>query len=145
MKIKKAADGFPRTLKFTLARALMVAGFLFCAAGGLSQTTPVLTIASLGTNQFSITITNGMSGGNYELWWTPVLNNTIDYPWTAAAVGTMGQTNFTLNMGVYQTGFFRALQDTNSIPLWEAADPNNQATGILNVWIDSPTNGATLN
>jgi hypothetical protein len=29
MKIKKAADGFPRTLKFTLARAFLVAGFLF--------------------------------------------------------------------------------------------------------------------
>jgi hypothetical protein len=28
--------------------------------------------------------------------------------------------------------------------LWEAADPNNQATGILAVFIDNPTNNAVL-
>jgi hypothetical protein len=110
----------------------------------LADPPPVLTIAPLGTNQFQITITNGTSSGNYELWWTPVLADP-DYPWTAAAVGTPGQTNFTLNMTVFQTGFFRALLDTNAIPLWELADPNNPGSGILNVWIDSPANGTTLN
>jgi hypothetical protein len=109
----------------------------------LSQTAPVLTIAPLGTNQFSITITNGVGGTYYDLLWTPVLAN-ADYPWTYAAVGTPGQTNFMLNMGAYQTGFFRALIDTNSIPLWEAADPNNPGAGILTVFIDSPANGSTL-
>jgi len=37
------------------------------------------------------------------------------------------------------------VQDTNDIPLWQAADPNNQATGVLNVWIDTPANGTALN
>jgi len=127
------------------------AGFFGCGAiiivttlNALSQTAPVLTIAPLGTNQFSITITNGVGGGNYELWWTPVLGNAVDYPWTTAAVGTSGQTNFLLNMNGYQAGFFQALLDTNSIPLWEAADPNNQSAGILTVFIDSPTNGAVI-
>jgi hypothetical protein len=127
------------------ARALVVAGFLFCAEDGWAQTAPVLTIAPLGTNQFFISITNGITNGNYEVWWTPVLGDTVDYPWTAAAVGAPGQTNFTLNMSVFQTGFFQGVQDTNSIPLWEAADPHNPGAGILNVWIDSPANGATLN
>ena len=113
------------------------------ALTALSQTAPVLTIASLGTNQFSITITNGVSTNNYDLIWTPVLANP-DYPWTYAAVGTTGQTNFMLNMGEYQTGFCQALLDTNSIPLWEAADPNNPGAGILTVFIDTPTNGSTL-
>jgi hypothetical protein len=47
-------------------------------------------------------------------------------------------------MGAYQTGFFRALIDTNSIPLWEAADPNNPSAGILTVFIDSPANGFNI-
>jgi hypothetical protein len=75
--------------------------------------------------------------------WTPVLANP-SYPWTFAGVGTPGQTNFMLNMGAYQTGFFRALVDTNSIPLWEAADPNNPGAGILTVFIDSPANGFNI-
>jgi hypothetical protein len=107
-----------------------------------SQTAPFLTITPLGTNQFALTISNSVPG-NYELWWTPVLADPA-YPWTVATVGTNGQT-FNLNMTVFQSGFFRALLDTNAIPLWEAADPNNPGAGILSVWIDSPANGATLN
>jgi hypothetical protein len=130
-----------------LTRALIVAGFLLCTRDVWAQGTPfpALTIAPLGTNVFSLTVTNGISGGNYEILWTPVLGDTVDYPWTWIEVGTPGQTNFTVNMGVYEMGFFAGNLDTNAIPLWEAADPNNQNAGILNVWIDSPTNGATLN
>jgi hypothetical protein len=94
---------------------------------------------------FSLTVTNGISGGNYEILWTPDLGDTVDYPWTWIAVGRPGQTNFTVNMGVYDVGFFAGNLDTNTIPLWEAADPRNPNAGILNVWIDNPTNGATLN
>lgn len=108
-----------------------------------SQTAPVLTITSLGTNQFSITFSNNIGTASYDLLWTPALANP-DFPWTWAAVGTPGQTNFMLNMGVYQTAFFRAELDTNSIPLWEAADPNNPGAGILTVFIDSPANGFTI-
>ncbi len=125
------------------ARAFVIVGFLFFTADGLAQTAPVLSIAPTGTNQLLITITNGVGTANYELWWTPVLANP-DYPWTTTAVGITGQTNFTVNIGPYSTGFYRALQDTNGIPLWEAADPNNQGAGILAVFIDSPINGSTL-
>jgi hypothetical protein len=113
------------------------------AFNALSQSAPVLTIAPLGTNQYSLTVTNSVGSTYYDLQWTPVLANP-SYPWSFAAVGTPGQTNFTLNMGGYQTGFFRVLVDTNSIPLWEAADPNNPSAGILSVFIDTPTNGAVL-
>jgi len=143
MKAPAQRNRFSNKFITTAARVFFAAICLFCAWRGLSQTAPFLTIAPLGTNQFSITIANGTNTGNYELWWTPVLANP-DYPWMTAAVGTTGQTNFMLNMGVYQTGFFRALMDTNSIPLWEAADPNNQGAGILTVFIDSPTNGAVM-
>jgi hypothetical protein len=129
------------------ARALIVAGFLLFGQNIWAQSTPSpgLTIVPLGTNTFSLTVTNGISAGNYEILWTPILGDSVDYPWTWAAVGTPGQTNFLVNMGIFQSGFFAGILDTNVIPLWEAADPHNPSAGILNVWIDSPTNGATLN
>jgi hypothetical protein len=105
---------------------------------------PYLTIAPTGTNQLLITVINNGSPVNYELWWTPVLADPA-YPWTAVAVGATGQTNFTVNIGSYPTGFYRAIWDTNGLPMWEAADPNNPGAGILAVFIDSPANGMTLN
>ncbi len=137
-------NGHSQNLAVHLARAFIVAGFLFGASGVLAQSTPLLTVAPTGTNQLLITVTNGPSG-NYELWTTPVLGDTVNYPWTAAAVGTNGQTIFVVAMPPYSAGFYRAVLDTNAIPLWELADPNNPSAGILNVWIDSPTNGMTLN
>jgi hypothetical protein len=108
----------------------------------LSQTSPVLTISPTGTNQFSITITNSIGSSDFDLQWTPVLASP-DYPWTWAAIGTPGQTNYVVS-GIYDTGFYRVILDTNSIPLWEAADPNNPSAGKLTVFIDSPTNGALI-
>jgi hypothetical protein len=105
---------------------------------------PFLIIGPTGTNQLLITVLNDASPANYELWWTPVLADPA-YPWTVVAAGTTGQTNFTVNIGPYFTGFYRAIWDTNSVPLWELADPNNTNSGVLNVWIDSPANGTTLN
>ena len=145
MKTINRRNGLSQNLVVNLARAFIVAGFLFCAAASRAQSTPpVLTITPLGTNQFAITITNNIGSATYDLLWTPVLANP-NYPWTWAAPGTPGQTNYLVNMEDSQTGFFRTLLDTNAIPLWEAADPNNPGAGILNVWIDSPANGATLN
>jgi len=111
------------------------------ALTALSQTAPVLTITPLGTNQYSISFTN--NGSTYDIQGTPVLANS-EYPWTWAAIGTPGQSNF-LVTSVYPNGFYRAILDTNSIPLWEAADPNNPALGALTITIDSPANGSTLN
>lgn len=113
------------------------------ALTALSQTAPVLTITPLGTNTFSIAFTNNIGTANYDLQWTPVLANPA-YPWTFAAIGAPGQTNYQLDMADYQTGFFRTILDTNNIPLWQAADPNNPGAGILTVFIDSPTNGMVL-
>lgn len=36
------------------------------------------------------------------------------------------------------------LSDCYNSLIWQFADPNNPSAGILNVWIDIPTNGATL-
>ena len=109
----------------------------------LSQTVPVLTIRSLGTNQFSVAITNNIGTATYDLLWTPELANP-DYPWTWAAPGTPGQTNFLLNMQGYPEGYFETVLDTNAVPLWEAANPANPSSGILQVYIYGPSNGAVL-
>lgn len=108
-----------------------------------SQTAPVLTIKQLGTNTISISFTNNIGSDSYDLQWTPLLANP-NYPWTFAAIGTPGQTNYLVDMGDYQTAFFRTILDTNGVPLWEAADPNNPSAGILTVFIDSPANGSTI-
>ena len=117
-------------------------------AGGpkanVTGSNPILKISPSGTNAVAITVTNGMAPENYELFWTPVLAN-LDYPWQAIAVGALGQTNFTVTTSLYPIGFFKVNWDTNTIPLWKAADPNNQGSGVLSVWIDSPANGAVLN
>ena len=122
----------------TGAKPMGGSGPLFDLSSGI----PYLTVAPTGTNQLLITVINNTGPVNYELWWTPVLANP-DYPWTAIAVGTTGQTNFTVNI-TYPTAFYRAIWDTNGIPLWEAADPNNPGAGVLTVFIDSPANGTVL-
>jgi hypothetical protein len=109
-----------------------------------SQTSPTLTIAPTGTNQMSITISNNIGMSDYDLEWTPVLAN-ANYPWTFAAVGVPGGTNFVVPTAGYPAGFYRAILDTNAVPLWESADPNNPASPVLNVTIASPKNGSTLN
>lgn len=124
---------------------------LATAVGGLlaittltvwSQSLPTLTITPLGTNQYSISFTNNIGADSYDLQWTPVLAD-ANYPWTWVAIGTPGQTNY-LVTSPYPTAFFRTILDTNSIPLWQAADPNNPALGALSITIDTPTNGSTL-
>jgi len=145
MKIMKRANNRSQNITVILARAFMVAGFLLCASGwilaqGIPQ--PVLTITPAVSNQVVITITNGVSIANYDLAWTPFLNNPA-YPWTDAAIGGTGQTNFTVGV-TWPTAFFRAVVDTNGVPLWEAADPNNPSAGILTVFIDSPANGSVV-
>jgi hypothetical protein len=131
----------PTTTAMTLSAKPMGGGF---SPMDQSQSgVPYLTIAPTGTNGvLDITVWNDQGPANYDLWWTPQLANS-EYPWQWIAVGNTGQTNFTVNTS-FPTAFFRAIWDTNSIPLWKAADPNNQSAGVLTVFIDSPTNGAVL-
>jgi hypothetical protein len=146
MKINMDGNHQSSNCKLILTRAFLVAVFFICSAIGLAQLTPpVLTVAPSGTNQLNITITNGINLTRYEIWTTPVLGDVANYPWTVAAVGNTNQTNFTVDIGPYYTGFYRAVIDTNAVPLWKAADPNNPSAGVLSVWIDSPANGTTLN
>ena len=133
-----------KTLRIILV-SLFVSGTAIVALKVLADPPqPVISITSLGTNVFSISVTNGVTTANYDLYWAPVLAN-ADYPWTAAAIGNTGQTNFLLDMSEFSSGFFKVLlESTNGIPPWKAADPNNPSLGVLAVTIDSPTNNSVL-
>jgi hypothetical protein len=93
------------------------------------QIVPYLTVTPTGTNQLLITVINTNSA-TYYLQTTPVLANT-NYPWTIITNGT--QTNFTVNVGPYADSFYRVLLSTN-----------NPGQGFIAVFIDNPTNGATV-
>ena len=121
--------------------AIISSGLLMLAA--MAQTAPTLTIIPSGTNQLSVTITNNIGTADYDLQWTPALGNP-NFPWTFAAIGVPGGTNFLLVADAYPATFFRAVLDTNAVPLWEAADPSNPSSAILKVTILGPANGANL-
>lgn len=121
---------------------LMIVVVVFVIRLAWGQATPMLTITPMGTNGYSISFTNNIGTASFDVQGTPVLASP-DYPWTWAAIGTPGQTNFLVN-SPYPDGFYRVILDTNAIPLWEAADPNNPALGALSITIDSPANGSTL-
>ena len=121
---------------------LMVVGFSVFA----DAPQPVLSISSLGNSQFSLVVTNGVATTNYEVHWTYILANT-NVPWQLIGVGSLGETNFTVDTTGWPIGFFRvSLEQTfNGIPDYQLADPNNPSLGALTITIDSPTNGMTFN
>jgi len=127
------------------ATAMTLSVPLRVVAGGIlnPNNLPMLVITNLGAGQLSLTVTNPTAPENYEVITTPNLLTPIGQ-WMMIAVGTNGQCAFVVNAGTIPTGFYQVIQDTHTIPLWEAADPNNQGTGVLSVWIDSPNNGAVL-
>jgi hypothetical protein len=108
---------------------------------------PVLTISNLGSNQFSVVITNASTPTNYLLEWTPALAN-ANYPWLVIATNSPGQTNFLLDMGPWPMGYLRVLVgwdgDGDSIPDWMDAQPLNASVGALAITIDSPLSGASI-
>ena len=125
--------------------ALLILVTKLCA---LADPAPVLTITPLGSNQFSITVTNATSLTNYTLFWKPVFADT-NYAWQVIATNAVGQTNVTVDAGGYPVGFFKILvgidQDGDGIPEWMDAQPQNPSVGALSVTIDSPTNGTVFN
>jgi len=133
-------------------RVLVCFGFLFpvCGIGlrmAVADDPPVLQITPLGSNQFQIQITNGVSTGYYELYHTPVLVDDA-YPWTLLSVGNMGQTNFTVDGSLNYTGFYFVGVgndwDGDGVPNSQDADPKNPYIGQLTITIDSPTNNSVV-
>ncbi len=115
-------------------------------------TAPALSAASSGTNEITLTVTNGSPTGLYEIWWTEFLNsdalNLTNGGWQPIYTGTNGQTNFVLDLSDFDTGFFRALNgndfDLDGIPNNQDARPFDASVGILRVTIEAPANGSNV-
>ena len=93
-------------------------------------TPPGLSIAVTSTNQVSITVTNGVSNGLYQIYYTEFLTTNSD--WILFTNGSAGQTNFPATTTNTTTGFFQAAFNSNYVP------------PTITVIIQSPANGALL-
>jgi hypothetical protein len=117
-------------LYLTIASAAALAAVYACISA-TGQTAPGLSISLNTNNTVSLTVTNGVSTGLYQIHWTEFL----DPPgpdWLLLTNGSVGQTQFVASMGDLDMAFFRAVNNTNFAP------PN------LSVIILSPTNGAVV-
>ena len=149
-KITEQRKAHPKTWnKAALALAIMALAFIsLFRVLAQSVPQPVLTVIPTGTNQFRITITNAVASTNYEIYRTPLLGNEA-YPFTLHVVGTVGQSNFIVDMGIETEGWFKAGigsdWDLDGVENSKDAQPSNPAVSNLVITIDSPTNGANLN
>ncbi len=117
---------------------------IYACLSAFGQTAPGLKIGNLGSNNFSITITNGNTNSFYYLWWTPFLNNPA-YPWQVLIPGNPAQTNFNVNGDATPVAFFRvSIGNGTGVPPWQAADPSDPSSPALTVTINAPTNGAVV-
>lgn len=135
-------------LKFIGALVAGWAAFLICCAVLADDVpTPVISISVTNANQFLITITNGVSFANYELYVRPLLDPA--WGWAMHTKGDPGQTNFIADMGMANSGFFLIGVGND----WDGdgtenqfdADPTNSSIHALTITIESPTNGSTFN
>ena len=126
-----------KTLKTHWGKFITAAGVaavatlvLYVCISAWAQTAPGLSIALSGTNQASLVVTNGASNGLYQIYFTEFLDtNAI---WNLVTNGSTGQTNFTVSIDATESGFFKAVTNTNSL------------VTTLTVTIQSPTNGSTI-
>lgn len=148
-----------RTLKKNwpkLAGALALSSLVLCTVyacvSAWGQTAPGLSIALTGTNQVTITVTNGATNGVYEIWFTDVLDTNAQVftngSWVLLATGATNQTNFVFTLGDTDTGYFQALVgndfDGDGVPDWKDARPFDPTIGILTVTIETPANGSVI-
>jgi hypothetical protein len=113
---------------------------------GRGSPAPGLSIVLLSSTNVQLTVTNGVSGEIYELFYTTYLED--GYHWNFFATGAASQTNFTVSIAEVPQVFFKARAgsdwDNDGVPNTKDADPNDPNIGILTVTIESPANGSTL-
>ena len=111
----------------------------------LSSGVPVLSIASTGASQVTVTILNGITNAVYEIYGVEFLTDTN---WMLLAEGTPGQTNFIFATDQTDTGFFQASNgndfDGDGIPNWSDARPFDPAIGLMTVTIEKPAIGSNV-
>jgi hypothetical protein len=114
-----------------MASAGVVVLTLFASGLLWGQTAPGLSILVTPTNQISLIVTNGTITGQYQIYFTEYLDPE-NVAWTLYTNGSVGQSNFAANMGDFEQGFFKAVNNTNFI------------APSITVIIQSPLNGTTV-
>ncbi|NJM54853.1 MAG: hypothetical protein HC841_02005 [Verrucomicrobiae bacterium] len=147
--------GAHRTAPTGVGAALpkLLCGFaLLLALGGgtlhaQTNVVPELGIGFGATNgTVDVTVLNGDSQVSYQILrsYSPDINTFTE----TAAIGTIGQTNFTLSMGADLYRFFRATSDPDwdddGVENWRDAQPYTNSVGLLSVTIELPANGSTV-
>jgi hypothetical protein len=99
-----------------MARALGagLAAFLVIGASAWrvwgQSSAPGLSVARTGTNQVTLTVTNGVPSGLHEIWWTEFLDgealSLTNGAWEPLDTATTGETNSIFDLGDLDTGFF---------------------------------------
>lgn len=147
--MRKEKDVNLKTLIFVSIASCLIAAvaipLLEISADVVPQ--PGLVITSPASNEVQITITNGVTWANYELYRQAILSDAAS-PWVLHMVGTLGQTNFSTNMGVATIGFFRAAVgldwDGDGIPNSHDPQPSNGSISNMVITIDSPAANANV-
>jgi hypothetical protein len=106
---------------------------------------PGIRLSLTNTNQVLITITNGVSFANYELYHRPALD--AAHPWRLSQVGLQAQSNFVAGMSYDYEFFVVAVgSDWDSDGVFNAvdADAMDATVGILSVTVESPANGSVV-
>lgn len=146
MKTPKSFSGRWSRLQSLAVIPIVACLFAMWAGVARSDDGPGLSIQILASNQLSLTVTNGASTNQYEIQRRDAFDELNS--WNYHVGGAVGQSNFTVNMGIQQVGFFRAIAcvdcDGDGVENWRDADPNDPAVGLLTVTIDSPANGSTI-
>lgn len=126
--------------------AILAIGAASAMTLGSTVPRPGVTLAPASGGQFTLSITNGVSYANYELHRRLLLDP--GYVWEHQAVGSQGQTNFTIDPGILHMAFYEVSVgtdwDQDSIPNTQDADPSDAGVGQLTVYIDSPLHNSTI-
>ena len=150
MKTQKQQWG--RGAKALSVGCIVITLTLLCVLRVRSQgAPPALSIVSTGTNEVTLTVTNGVATNLYEIWWTEFLDGDLSITngaWTDVYSGTTGQTNFVMDLGDTDAGFFIGVNgndfDNDGIPNWQDSRPFEPSIGLLTVTIESPANGSNV-
>jgi hypothetical protein len=122
-----------RTFWVGLVSVSSLAAIVVAAINALADPpTPVLSISMGASNLLSVTITNGVTNANYQLFVTESLGQDAD--WLLFTNGFTGQTNFTISTVDLDldSAFFMAANNTNGTPF------------TLTITIEQPTNGSNV-
>jgi hypothetical protein len=111
--------------------------------GGFRLTPPVIN----GTNA-TLTLLDGDTNKSYDIYFvSPLLSSNT--PWNLiVALGSQGQTNFTV-MVTNLYGCFQAAEgndwDGDGVLNYMDANPISTNVGVLTITIEAPTNGSLIN